>query len=71
MCVCLFTQSVQQFMSTMIESHCLDVHVTLAQSILHQCIEEPQLQNELYCQLIKQTSRHPIQNRSTVQVGKP
>ncbi|XP_053395925.1 pleckstrin homology domain-containing family H member 1-like [Mercenaria mercenaria] len=60
-------QTVHQFMCTMIESHSLEVHVSLAQSILHQCIQQPQLQNELYCQLIKQTSRHPVQNRSTVQ----
>jgi hypothetical protein len=57
-------------MCTMIESQSLEVHVTLAQSILHQCIQQPQLQNELYCHLIKQTSRHPVQNRSTVQVYK-
>ncbi|KAL4238975.1 Pleckstrin y domain-containing H member 2 [Mactra antiquata] len=60
-------QNVHQFLCTMIESHSLEVHVTLAQSIFHQCILQPQLQNELYCQLIKQTSRHPVQNRSTVQ----
>ncbi|XP_052769794.1 pleckstrin homology domain-containing family H member 1-like isoform X1 [Mya arenaria] len=60
-------QEVHQFMCTVIESPSLDVHVHLAQSILQQCIHQPQLQNELYCQLIKQTSRHPVQNRSTVQ----
>ncbi|XP_052276494.1 pleckstrin homology domain-containing family H member 1-like isoform X1 [Dreissena polymorpha] len=60
-------QEVHQFMCTLIDSQSLAVHVNLAQSILHQCIQQPQLQNELFCQLIKQTSRHPVQTRSTVQ----
>ena len=59
---------VHQFMSSMIESHTLELHVHMAQTILQRCILDPPLQNELFCHLIKQTSRHPIQTRSTVQV---
>lgn len=58
-----------QFVCTVIESPSLDFHVTLAQSILHTCLQHPELQNELYCQLIKQTSRHPVQHKTTVQVS--
>ena len=41
----------------------------LAQRLLAQCLEHQELQNELYCQLIKQTSRHPSQPKTAVQVG--
>ncbi|KAK3597816.1 hypothetical protein CHS0354_029375 [Potamilus streckersoni] len=60
-------QTVYQFMTTLIESQNVEFHVNLAQSALQMCVEHPELQNELYCQLIKQTSRHPVQNRSAVQ----
>ena len=59
---------VHQFMASLIEGHTLELHVHMAQTILQRCILDPPLQNELFCHLIKQTSRHPIQTRSTVQV---
>ena len=59
---------VHQFMSSLIESHTLELHVHMAQTVIQRCILDPPLQNELFCHLIKQTSRHPIQTRSTVQV---
>lgn len=52
-----------QFMTVQIDTRTLDYHVSLAQSILGMCIEHPQLQNELYCQLVRQTSRHPVQSK--------
>ncbi|XP_041353761.1 pleckstrin homology domain-containing family H member 2-like isoform X2 [Gigantopelta aegis] len=60
-------RSVYQFINTVIESPSLDYHVSLAQSILSTCLEHPELQNELYCQLIKQTSRHPGHHKTAVQ----
>ncbi|GAB1608428.1 pleckstrin homology domain-containing family H member 1-like isoform X1, partial [Argonauta hians] len=54
---------VYQYMATQFDTRALDYHVTLAQTILGLCIEHPQLQNELFCQLIRQTSRHPVQSK--------
>ena len=61
-------QMLYQFMNTAIESPSVEFHVHLAQSLLRQCLEHQELQNELYCQLIKQTSRHPTQPKTAVQV---
>ncbi|CAE1254937.1 Uncharacterized protein CG43867,Pleckstrin homology domain-containing family H member 1,Pleckstrin homology domain-containing family H member 2 [Acanthosepion pharaonis] len=52
-----------QFMNAQIDTRSLDYHVSLAQTILGLCIDHPQLQNELYCQLVRQTSRHPVQSK--------
>ena len=57
------------FMNMAIDSPQIDYHVSLAQSILDTCLQQPELQNELYCQLIKQTSRHPPLHKSGIQVG--
>ncbi|XP_036360051.1 pleckstrin homology domain-containing family H member 1 isoform X3 [Octopus sinensis] len=54
---------VYQYMATQFDTRALDYHVTLAQTILGLCIDHPQLQNELFCQLIRQTSRHPVQSK--------
>ncbi|XP_069117939.1 pleckstrin homology domain-containing family H member 1-like isoform X2 [Argopecten irradians] len=56
-----------QFIYCQIDTSKLDFHVELAQSILELCVSHPQLQNELYCQLIKQTTPHPIQHKTTMQ----
>ena len=56
-------------MNVIIESPAIDYHVTLAQKILHTCLQLPELQNEVYCQLIRQTSRHPAQHKSGVPVS--
>ncbi len=56
-------------MNIEIESPQLDQHVSLAQSVLEMCLTHPELQNELFAQLIRQTSRHPPQHKSAVQVG--
>ncbi|XP_064600082.1 pleckstrin homology domain-containing family H member 1-like isoform X2 [Liolophura sinensis] len=60
-------KSLKEFMCTVIESPTIDFHVTLAQSMLQTCLDHPQLQNELYCQLVKQTCRHPVQQKTSVQ----
>ena len=61
-------RSCHMFMNLAIDSPQIDYHVSLAQNILEVCLQHSELQNEIYCQLIKQTSRHPAQHKSGVQV---
>ena len=61
-------QTIQRFTTTAIESTKLDHHVTLAQQILSTCQQNDDLHNELYCQLVKQTSRHSVQHKTAMQV---
>jgi len=57
-----------QFIYTTIESTNLEYHTNLSQTLLDMCLSYPELQNELFCQLIKQTSSHPAQQKTAVQV---
>ncbi|XP_064490249.1 uncharacterized protein CG43867-like isoform X2 [Ornithodoros turicata] len=54
-------KSIQLFISVPLDASGIDYHVALAQNALAQCLGSPELQNELVCQLIKQTSRHSQQ----------
>ena len=67
-CVCMLDcQMVRSFMWTVIDSSTssqLDEHVTHAQTLLFLVLHHPELCTELYCQLIKQTSKHPPQQKS-------
>ncbi len=45
------------FTSVLLDSAGIDYHVVLAQNALHQCLNLTELQPELMCALIKQTSR--------------
>ncbi|XP_043786846.1 uncharacterized protein CG43867 isoform X5 [Apis laboriosa] len=56
----------QLFMSVAVEQAGIDYHVVLAQNALQQCIDQPELQSEFICALVKQTSRH-TQHRLGVQ----
>uniref|UniRef100_A0A8C9XTM0 Pleckstrin homology, MyTH4 and FERM domain containing H2 n=1 Tax=Sander lucioperca TaxID=283035 RepID=A0A8C9XTM0_SANLU len=47
----------QLFINVAIDSPAIDYHVSLAQSALQVCLAHPELQNEFFCQLIKQTRR--------------
>ncbi|XP_029031270.1 pleckstrin homology domain-containing family H member 2 [Betta splendens] len=47
----------QLFINVGIDAPAIDYHVSLAQSALQVCLAHPELQNELFCQLIKQTRR--------------
>lgn len=49
----------QQFINMTIEPQQLEFPVSVAQAIFEACIDSIDIQNELYCQLIKQTSPHP------------
>ncbi|XP_055926496.1 uncharacterized protein CG43867-like isoform X1 [Argiope bruennichi] len=54
-------KSIQLFISVPLDTSGIEYHVALAQNSLLQCLIYPELQNELFCQLIKQTSRHSHQ----------
>uniref|UniRef100_A0AAV2JN81 PH domain-containing protein n=1 Tax=Knipowitschia caucasica TaxID=637954 RepID=A0AAV2JN81_KNICA len=47
----------QLFINVAIDAPAIDYHVSLAQNALQVCLAHSELQNELFCQLIKQTRR--------------
>ncbi|OQR78798.1 hypothetical protein BIW11_00249 [Tropilaelaps mercedesae] len=51
-------KSIQLFMSVPLDTSGIDYHVALAQNAFDLCLATPQLRNEFFCQIIKQTSRH-------------
>lgn len=53
----------QLFLNAAIDSPAIDYHVSLAQSALQVCLTHPELQNEIYCQLIKQSRHRQPQNQ--------
>lgn len=57
-------QCCQLFASAAMEQAGIDYHVVLAQNALQQCLDMPELQAELICALVKQTSRHLSHNVS-------
>lgn len=64
----IFWQDINDFMYTQIDSSRLEIHVELAQALFHTCLQFPELQNEFYCQMIKQLSPHPVTHKTAVQV---
>ncbi|KAG0727576.1 hypothetical protein GWK47_034334 [Chionoecetes opilio] len=48
----------QLYTSVLMDSSGIDYHVVLCQNALQQCLTYPELQSELFCALIKQTSKH-------------
>ncbi|KAJ4445671.1 hypothetical protein ANN_12355, partial [Periplaneta americana] len=62
-------KSCQLFISVALDSAGIDYHVVLAQNALQQCLDIPELQAELMCALVKQTSRH-TQHKIGVQVNR-
>ncbi|XP_077178626.1 pleckstrin homology domain-containing family H member 1 isoform X3 [Paroedura picta] len=59
-------KSCQLFINVPVEAPSIDYHVSLAQTALQVCLTHNELQNEIYCQLVKQTCR-PAQNHSVIQ----
>lgn len=58
-------------MSVAVNQPGIDYHVVLAQNALQQCLDMPELQAEMICILVKQTSRHTSQKLGAgVQVNK-
>ena len=51
------------------DSSAIDYHVVLCQNALNLCLSHPELQAELFCGLVKQTSVH-LQPKPGVQVAK-
>jgi len=51
-------KSIQLFSTTPINETAVDYHISLAQDIIKTCLTHPELQTEIYCQLIKQTSKY-------------
>ena len=64
-------QSCQLFINVPVEAASVDYHVSLAQTALQVCLVHPELQSEIYCQLMKQISCRPPQKYSLMQVGVP
>ena len=52
-----YLQSLQLFTNVVMEAAGIDYHVMLAANAFQQCLDIPELQPELLCALIKQTSR--------------
>ncbi|TSN67090.1 Pleckstrin homology domain-containing family H member 1 [Bagarius yarrelli] len=59
--------SCQLFINVLVEAPSIDYHTSLAQSALQVCLTHPELQNEMYCQLIKQTNRRMPSNYALTQ----
>ncbi|MCL4143506.1 UNVERIFIED_CONTAM: hypothetical protein GTU68_014369 [Idotea baltica] len=51
-------KSCQLYTSVLMEPSAIDYHVVLCQNALHLCLSHPELQAELFCGLVKQTSAH-------------
>uniref|UniRef100_A0A8C6TAC5 Pleckstrin homology domain containing, family H (with MyTH4 domain) member 1 n=1 Tax=Neogobius melanostomus TaxID=47308 RepID=A0A8C6TAC5_9GOBI len=60
-------KSCQLFINVLVESPSVDYHTSLAQNALQVCLSHSELQNEIYCQLIKQTNRRTPHNYSLTQ----
>ncbi|XP_054547125.1 pleckstrin homology domain-containing family H member 1 isoform X2 [Talpa occidentalis] len=60
-------KSCQLFINVPVEAASVDYHVSLAQAALQVCLVHPELQSEIYCQLMKQTSCRPTQKYSLMQ----
>lgn len=66
------TQTCQLFIHVAIDAPAIDYHVSLAQSALQVCLTHPELQNEIFCQLVKQTrKRQPQGQAGPLQVQRP
>ncbi|XP_054652692.1 pleckstrin homology domain-containing family H member 1 isoform X2 [Dunckerocampus dactyliophorus] len=60
-------KSCQLFINVLVESPSVDYHTSLAQNAVQVCLAHPELHNEMYCQLIKQTNRRTPHNYSLTQ----
>ena len=59
-CSLLFLdQVVNLFITTKLDSLCLEYHILSLQQLTAQCLIQPELQDELYCQVLRQVSGTP------------
>ncbi|EDO43015.1 predicted protein, partial [Nematostella vectensis] len=56
-------KSILLFTTVATDENAIDYHVALAQNALQVVFDNPELQNEIYCQLVKQTSKQTIDLR--------
>lgn len=57
------------FSTTPVNETAIDYHIMLAQDVIQNCLNQTELQTEMYCQLIKQTSKYrgqPVPEGSAV-----
>ena len=62
----LSVQSVQLFMTTPLDPLGLDYHIACLQSLMGTCLSHAHLQDELYCQLLRQLSGHTNPSTPTI-----
>lgn len=62
-------QSVQLFMTTPLDPLGLDYHIACLQSLMGTCLSHAHLQDELYCQLLRQLSGHTNPSTPTIMQG--
>ncbi|CAL9686735.1 unnamed protein product [Knipowitschia caucasica] len=60
-------KSCQLFINVLVEAPSVDYHTSLAQNALQVCVSHPELHNEIYCQLIKQTNERATHNYALTQ----
>lgn len=60
-------KSCQLFINVPLEASSVDYHASLAQRALQVCLVHPELQSEIYCQLMKQAGCRPPQKHSLMQ----
>ena len=59
-------RDLQRFTNKKIDSSSMEFHVPLAQKIIGQCLTHSKLQDEIYCQLLRQMSGHTIPTAAPV-----
>ena len=62
-------QSVQLFLTTTLTLNDLSYHICSAQHIIGTCLKHLPLQDELYCQVIRQISGHAALTNQVIQVS--
>ncbi|XP_065062028.1 pleckstrin homology domain-containing family H member 2-like [Rhopilema esculentum] len=57
-------KSLTLYSTTPLNEKAIDYHISLAQDTIQSCFNHPELQTEIYCQLIKQTTKLKVKNDS-------
>ena len=59
-------RDLQRFINKKIDSSSMEFHIPLAQKIIGQCLTHSKLQDEIYCQLLRQMSGHTVPTAAPV-----
>ena len=54
-----YPQTVHLFITTQFDPLCLDYHIHSVQQLANKCLTQPELRDELYCQMLRQISSPP------------